>query len=77
MRNVKDLRTVVFSVVKNEVEEKTVRKFLEDLAESSPIVPSESDQPATRKCQFFSFNIIEQKSFYLNNEGVQVGKSYN
>lgn len=40
LRNVKDLRTVVFSVVKNEVDEKTVRKFLEDLAESSPVVPS-------------------------------------
>ncbi len=28
MRNIKDLRTVVFSVVKNDVEDKTVRKFL-------------------------------------------------
>lgn len=39
LRNVKDMRTVVFSVVKSDVEEKTVRKFLEDLAESSPVVP--------------------------------------
>lgn len=67
LRNVKDLRTVVFSVVKGEVEEKTVRKFLEELAESSPVVPTETEQPITRKYQFFSFNIIEQKSFYLNN----------
>lgn len=28
LRNVKDLRTVVFSTVKKDVEEKTVRKFL-------------------------------------------------
>ncbi len=74
LRNVKDLRTVVFSVVKGGIDDKTVRKFFEDLAESSPVVPAENEQPTTRKYQFFSFNIIEQKSFYLNNEGVQVGK---
>ena len=56
MRNVKDLRTVVFSVVKNDVDEKVVRKFFEDLAESSPVVPPEGDQVPTRKYQFFSFN---------------------
>jgi hypothetical protein len=32
MRNVKDLRTVVFSVVRKDVDEKTVSKFLEDLS---------------------------------------------
>lgn len=65
---------MVFSVVRKDADEKTVRKFLEDLAESSPIVPSETNQTPVRKYQFFSFNIIEQKSFYLDNQGVQVGK---
>jgi hypothetical protein len=74
MRNIKDLRTVVFSVVKKDADEKIVRKFLEDLAENSPIVPAEGTQTQTRKYQFFSFNIIEQKSFFLNNEGTTVGK---
>jgi hypothetical protein len=77
MRNVKDLRTVVFSVVRKDVDEKTVKQFLDELVEGSPIVPTEGDQAPTRKYQFFSYNIIEQKSFYLDNEGRQVGKANN
>ena len=75
LRNVKDLRTVVLSVVRNDVNEKVVGKFLEELASNSAIVPAEGETTLIRKYQYFSFNIIEQKSFFMDNEGNQVGKT--
>ncbi len=40
LRNVKDLRTVVFSVVKKDTDEKTVYKFLRELADNSKVIPA-------------------------------------
>jgi hypothetical protein len=73
LRNVKDLRTVVFSVVKKDTDEKTVNKFLRELADNSKVIPAEGDAQPYKKYDFFSFNIIEQKTFYIDNEGTQVG----
>lgn len=63
LRNVKDPRTVVISVVRKEATEKEVEKFLNELAASSKktITPGEEE---VRKYDYFSFNIIEAKKFY-------------
>ena len=64
LRNVKDLRTVVISIIRKDVDEKKIQQFLKSLSEKS--VPSkiiapegEVQAPPTRKYDFFSFNILE------------------
>ena len=64
LRNVKDPRTVVISVVRKEVTENDVEKFLNDLASKSvkqQTIPGEENY---RKYDYFSFNIIESKKFF-------------
>jgi hypothetical protein len=63
LRNVKDPRTVVISVVKKDVTEKAVRKFLDELAANSAKITTPGDE-TVRKYDFFSFNIIESKRFF-------------
>lgn len=63
MRNVKDPRTVVISVVKKEVTDKEVSKFLNELATNSTKV-NPLDENSIRKYDYFSFNIIESKRFF-------------
>lgn len=69
----KDPRTVVISVVKKDVTEKTVEKFLNELAASSAKVNPLAEE-ALKKYDYFSFNIIESKRFYKkdgdNTEGI-------
>ena len=72
LRNVKDTRTVVISTVKKDVSEKKMAEFLKDLANSSSKVDPE-DPSKGRKYDQFSFNILSQKTFYLNNESEQIG----
>lgn len=77
LRNVKDPRTVVISVVRKDATEKQVEKFLRELAEKS--VKSTTSEELVRKYDFFSFNIIEAKKFYRNDanetEGVAEGST--
>ena len=77
LRNVKDPRTVVISVVRKDASEKQVEKFLRELAEKS--VKSTTGEELVRKYDFFSFNIIEAKKFYRNDanetEGVAEGST--
>jgi hypothetical protein len=76
LRNVKDLRTVVISVIRKDVTEKTIQQFLKSLSEKSvarPQIEGEQQLPANRKYDFFSFNILEEKTFFIDNEGIQVG----
>ena len=56
LRNVKDLRTVVISVVKKEVSEKQVEIFLNELAAKSTKIGTVEE--SIRKYDYFSFNII-------------------
>lgn len=63
LRNVKDPRTVVISVVKQDVTEANVGKFLNELASKSVKINSLGDD-TLRKYDFFSFNIIESKRFF-------------
>lgn len=63
MRNVKDPRTVVISVVRPEVKEKDVEKFLNELAAKSVKTVTLGEEPI-RKYDYFSFNIIESKRFF-------------
>ena len=72
LRNVKDTRTVVISTVKTEVTEEKMQRFLKDLALASNKVDGD-DPTKGRKYDFFSFNILSKKTFYLNNESEQVG----
>ena len=62
LRNVKDLRTVVISVVKKDVRDKQVERFLNELASKSAKVGPLED--SIRKYDYFSFNIIESKKFF-------------
>lgn len=71
IRNVKDLRTVVISAVKDDANEKELHSFLTELAANSTRVEA-NDESKGRKYDFFSFNIIEQKSFYLDSESKSV-----
>ena len=74
LRNVKDTRTVVISTVKDEVTERQMENFLKRLAESSNRVDTgEDQQPKGRKYDFFSFNILNKKTFCLDNSSEQVG----
>lgn len=63
LRNVKDPRTIVVSVVKKDVTEKQVERFLIELASKSAKINSLSEDNL-RKYDFFSFNIIESKKFF-------------
>lgn len=67
LRNVKDPRTVVISVVRKDATEKQVERFLKELAERSTKNPSQPGEEPVRKYDFFSFNIIESKKFYKND----------
>jgi len=67
LRNVKDPRTVVISVVRKDATEKQVEKFLRELAERSTKSPLQPGEEPIRKYDFFSFNIIESKKFYKND----------
>jgi hypothetical protein len=68
LRNVKDPRTVVISVVRKDATEKQVEKFLKELAErSTKNVNQLGGEETIRKYDFFSFNIIESKKFYKND----------
>lgn len=77
LRNVKDPRTVVISVVRKDANEKQVSSFLNELATKSTKNPITPGDEATRKYDFFSFNIIESKKFFKNDvnetEGVLEG----
>lgn len=67
LRNVKDPRTVVISVVRKDANEKQVDKFLRELADKSTKAPAQPGEEPVRKYDFFSFNIIESKKFYKND----------
>ena len=74
LRNVKDTRTVVISTVKKDIKEREMVSFLKKLADSSPKIETPENEPSKgRKYDFFSFNILEQKTFYLDNNSEQVG----
>lgn len=79
LRNVKDLRTVVISVVRKDATEKLVEKFLKELSERSTKNPTLPGEEPVRKYDYFSFNIVESKTFYKNDsneiEGVDEGKN--
>lgn len=75
LRNVKDTRTVVISTVKKNITEGQMEKFLLRLADSSSKVESSDEQNKGRKYDFFSFNILKEKTFYLDNNSEQVGVS--
>jgi hypothetical protein len=64
LRNVKDPRTVVISVVKKDTTEKDVEKFLTELASKSVKTPAIAGEEPIRKYDYFSFNIIESKRFF-------------
>lgn len=49
-----------------------MRSFLNKLAESSNRVDGENEAKG-RKYDFVSFNIIEQKTFYIDNQYNSVG----
>ena len=55
IKNVKDYRTVVISVVREGVTEQDMSKFLNRLAQSSPLLAEDKG----RKYDYFGFNIIE------------------
>ena len=62
LRNVKDARTVVISVVRKDITEKDIEQFLNELAAKS--VKTAGEGETTRRYDYFSFNIIESKKFY-------------
>ena len=63
LRNVKDPRTVVISVVRSDITEKDIEKFLLELSAKSVKTVIPGEEPI-RKYDFFSFNIIESKKFF-------------
>lgn len=67
VRNVKDLRTVVMSVIRKDADENKVREFLNKLAAQSAKNTQIVGEEPTRKYEYFSFNIIESKTFYKND----------
>lgn len=73
LRNVKDPRTVVISVVRKDATEKQVEKFLRELADKSTKNPTQPGEEPVRKYDFFSFNIIESKKFYKNDHNETEG----
>lgn len=72
LKNVKDHRTVVISTVKKDVTEQQFDHFLTELAALSNRL-DKNDENKGRKFDFFSFNIIEQKTFYIDDEDNSVG----
>jgi hypothetical protein len=73
LRNVKDPRTVVISVVRQDVTEKQVKAFLNELAEKSVKITTTLGEEETRKYEFFSYNIIESKKFYKTDDASTKG----
>lgn len=71
MKNYRDNRTVVISTVRAGATEKDMGKFLTELAAESQRV-DQSDEEKGRKFDFFSFNIIEKKNFFIDAEGISV-----
>ena len=63
LRNVKDSRTVVISVVRKDATEKEIERFLNELATKS-VKTNTLGEDTTRKYDYFSFNIIESKKFF-------------
>lgn len=51
-----------------------MRAFLSKLASESKKVESSPDENR-RKYDFFSFNILDQKTFFIDNDGEQIGKT--
>jgi hypothetical protein len=73
LRNVKDPRTVVISVVRQDVTEKQVETFLTELAGKSVKNTTILGEEPTRKYDYFSFNIIESKKFYKTDDASTKG----
>lgn len=74
LRNAKDTRTVAISTVKKNITNDQMRAFLSKLASESKKVESSPDENR-RKYDFFSFNILDQKTFFIDNDGEQIGKT--
>lgn len=72
MKNYRDNRTVVISTVNGNTTEKDMGKFLTELAAESQRV-DQNDEEKGRKFDFFSFNIIEKKKFFIDADGISVG----
>lgn len=72
IRNVKDLRTVVIATVKKDTKDAQMKEFLNRLAEGSNKIDGNDDSKG-RKYDYASFNIIEQKTFYIDHNHHSVG----
>ena len=64
MKNVKDNRIVVVSVLRDDATNLMVEKFLKELTSNAAKAEDSSD---LRKYDYYSFNIIEPKLLYKND----------
>ena len=71
LKNHKDNRTLVFSTIRSDVSEKQMNTFLTELAANSNRIDM-NDENKGRKFDFFSFNIIEKKKFFIDKNGNSV-----
>lgn len=75
----KDPRTVVISVVKNEVTENKFEHFWKEMAANSPNLNPLGETPQ-RKYDYYSYNILEPKRFFKVDgdkiEGVKESEWY-
>ena len=62
---------MVLSTIRADVTEKMMREFLNSLADDSKRVDMNDDNKG-RKFDFFSFNIIEKKKFFIDMNGRSV-----